>query len=208
VEFKVRGELESEKLRKTENLSKQNPENQQNLLHNTTRRKKKKKPKAQFWEFTEKVISRSFGTLYLHDALHAWGVEGVNDGLSSGDLQLMQTPFISRLHNHWVLLVFVLTKPIYGPPLHVFPYIVVRETMRLAQQSSEQPSHFLCRCRHRRPLAPTKPKPKPNQKNETKRNETKQTNERTKIGRPTKIILFVGGGGGGKKKRFFFIFIF
>jgi hypothetical protein len=57
VEFKVRGELESEKLRKTENLSKQNPENQQNLLHNTTRRKKKKKPKAQFWEFTEKVIS-------------------------------------------------------------------------------------------------------------------------------------------------------
>ncbi len=207
MEFKVRGELESEKLRKTENLSKQNPENQQNLLHNTTRRKKKKKPKAQFWEFTEKVISRSFGTLYLHDALHAWGVEGVNDGLSSGDLQLMQTPFISRLHNHWVLLVFVLTKPIYGPPLHVFPYIVVRETMRLAQQSSEQPSHFLCRCRHRRPLAPTKPKPKPNQKNETKRNETKRnkrTNER-KLEDQRKLY-FLWGGGGENKRVFFFLF--
>jgi hypothetical protein len=179
VEFKVRCELESEKLRKIDNLSKQNPENHQNLLHNTTRRKKKK-TKAQFWEFTEKVISRSFGALYLHDALHAWGVEGVNDGLSSGDLQLLQPPFISRLHNHWVFLVFVLTKPIYGPPLHVFPYIVVRETMRLAQQSSEQPSHFLCRCRHRRPLAPTKPKPKPNQNQtkKTKRNETKR-NKRT-----------------------------
>ncbi len=208
MEFKVRCELESEKFRKTDNLSKQNPHNHQNLLHNA-RRSKKKKTKAQFWELTEKVISRSFGALYLHDALHAWGVEGVNDGLSSGDLQLLQPPFISRLHNHWVPLVFVLTKPIYGPPLHVFPNIVVRETMRLAQQSSEQPSHFLCRCRHHRPLAPTKPKPKPNQKNETKRNETKrnemkrnETNERTKhertkIGRPTENILW-----GGRNNRY------
>jgi hypothetical protein len=75
----------------------------------------------------------------------------------------------------------------------------VRETMRLAQQSSEQPSHFLCRCRHRRPLAPTKPKPKPNQKNETKRNETNERtkHERTKIGRPTKIYF-----GGGKNNRY------
>jgi hypothetical protein len=85
----------------------------------------------------------------------------------------------------------------------------VRETMRLAQQSSEQPSHFLCRCRHHRPLAPTKPKPKPNQKNETKRNETKrnemkrnETNERTKhertkIGRPTENILW-----GGRNNRY------
>jgi hypothetical protein len=72
----------------------------------------------------------------------------------------------------------------------------VRETMRLAQQSSEQPSHFLCRCRHRRPLAPTKPKPKPNQKNETKRNEMKRTNERNtnerKLDDQQKI--YFGGG--------------
>jgi hypothetical protein len=80
----------------------------------------------------------------------------------------------------------------------------VRETMRLAQQSSEQTSHFLCRCRHRHPLAPpTNPKPKPNQK---KRNETKRTNE-TRTNENWKTNKNYTWGGEGNRVLFLFYFV-